>query len=582
MMCATAVHSTPSTLVRRPGLTISALNRYDPTRTLTLRNRFVSDMNRRFREVRGEIRRAVVDQDVFGLRNGDSPGENGWGVLTNVQRRAFDFPRSQDKVGAFMNWLEDLGDQRILQISAGTRQQIGEAVDQAWTNIYIEDTYKRGVQRARYEMTRAGYDVPTIAESGGWQAVMGMPMHADRLGLLYTRTFTELKGVTDAMDQQISRVLAQGLADGDHPSLLARKLNATISGKGIGELGLTDTLGRYIPAERRARMIARTEVIRAHHQASIQEYRNWQVEGVRVQAEWRTAGDEQVCPDCEAMHEEVFTLEEIQNKIPAHPNCRCFALPVEARGPAGPQAPVDPDEWNDWQDLTLEDLGEGEAPKTVKDIMEQMKIKDEKLRRAGVRGLTYDADIDAQALRRINMAGDNLGDVFARFPELKAWSQEAIEGMYTEYPNLFSLRLYSRGNIPNAGNGVLAQYSPFLKEIRVARSALVRTEHHLVFGKHNVGLDYATSLRHEYGHHVWFKKMSPKQRTEWRRYFSRSGGEYNKTLGKAVSEYGSSNVEELFAESFAAYTSPLYKAGTMPTEIETLLSRAIGARRRGL
>ncbi len=324
-MCSVAVHITP----KSKRLSLHQVNRYDPTRTLTLRNRFVSDLNKRFRELRGEIRRAIVDQDVFGLSgtNG-SPTTNGIGLTANVQRRAFSFPRSQDKVSSFMEWLEGQVNTTILEVRQ--REQIGQAIDQAWTNVYIEDTYKRGVQRARYEMKRAGYDIPSVADSGGLQAVMDIPVHADRLGLLYTRTYNELRGVTDAMDQQISRVLAQGIADGDNPMLLARKLNATISGKGIGDLGLTDTLGRYIPAERRARMIARTEVIRAHHQASIQEYRNWQVEGVRVQAEWRTAGDERVCDECDALQGEVFTLQEIEGMIPVHPQCRCFALPVPA------------------------------------------------------------------------------------------------------------------------------------------------------------------------------------------------------------------------------------------------------------
>lgn len=327
-MCSVAVHTTRSTQPRN-GISIHVANRYDPTRTLMIRNRFVTDLNKRFRSLRGAIRHAIVELDVFGLYGQqNNQAVNGTVLAANVQRRAFAFPRSQDKVAGFMEWLEQQVNETILEISR--REQIGQAIDQAWSNVYIEDTYKRGVQRARYEMGRAGYDVPTIAQSGGINAVMGMPMHADRAGLLYTRTYNELKGVTDSMDHQISRVLTQGIMDGDNPQLLARKLNATISGKGMGDLGLTDTLGRFIPAERRARMIARTEVIRAHHQASIQEYRNWQVEGVRVQAEWRTAGDERVCDECNALQGEVFTLQEIEGMIPVHPQCRCFALPVPA------------------------------------------------------------------------------------------------------------------------------------------------------------------------------------------------------------------------------------------------------------
>lgn len=76
-------------------------------------------------------------------------------------------------------------------------------------------------------------------------------------------------------------------------------------------------------------MLARTEIIRAHHVATIQEYRNWAVEGVVVQGEWRTAGDERVCVICEALEKKVFPLDEIESMIPRHPRCRCIALPVE-------------------------------------------------------------------------------------------------------------------------------------------------------------------------------------------------------------------------------------------------------------
>jgi len=136
------------------------------------------------------------------------------------------------------------------------------------------------------------------------------------------------------MDTQISRVLSQGLIDGDGPRLLARKLVATIDGTGMGELGITDTLGRYIPAKRRAEMIARTEVIRAHHLATIQEYRNWAVEGVRVKAEWKTAGltDARTCDECKELEGHVFSLDEIEKMIPKHPNCRCVALPYLVKG----------------------------------------------------------------------------------------------------------------------------------------------------------------------------------------------------------------------------------------------------------
>jgi SPP1 gp7 family putative phage head morphogenesis protein len=146
--------------------------------------------------------------------------------------------------------------------------------------------------------------------------------------LIFSRVYNELKGITAAMDQQISRVLAQGLADGDNPRLLARKLVSTINGDGVDRLGVTDTLGRFIPARRRAELLARTETIRAHHMALMQEYRNWRVEGVYVNAELVTAGDDRVCTRCSSLEGRVYTLEEAENIVPVHPLCRCTMIPV--------------------------------------------------------------------------------------------------------------------------------------------------------------------------------------------------------------------------------------------------------------
>jgi len=298
------------------------INNYDPTRTTVLRNAFVREIRRRFRGLTRVIWQAIFEDDVFGLRAG-------FYQLTSPGRQAFVFPRSADKVSAFMTWLQGQVDAGILEVRE--LAQVGVGVEGAWTNKYIYDSYKRGVMRARYELQKAGFNVPGIDQTGGIEISLSTPFHIDRLGLLYTRTFNGLQGITAAMDTQISRVLAQGIADGDGPRLLARKLISTINGTGMGDLAITDTLGRFIPAQRRAEMLARTEIIRAHHQATIQEYRNWAVEGVIVKAEWSSAGDDRACNECLDLTGTIWTLDVIEKKIPLHPSCRCCALPHKVK-----------------------------------------------------------------------------------------------------------------------------------------------------------------------------------------------------------------------------------------------------------
>jgi SPP1 gp7 family putative phage head morphogenesis protein len=294
---------------------------YDPTHTTVLRNLFANKMTKRFGTLCVAIANKIITEDCFGLNEQ---------ILTQGSGRAvFAFPRSADKVEAFMKWLQQQVDEGILSIKEF--EQIGTSIDKAWTNLYIIDSYKRGIIRARYELQKAGYkNVPSIDATGGVEMSMMIPLHMDRLGLLYTRVFTDLKGITSTMDTIISRILTQGIADGDNPRLLAKKLISSINGTNMGELGMTDSLGRFIPAARRAEMLARTEIIRAHHQATIQEYKNWGAEGVNVLAEMLTANDSRVCGICEALTlKNPYTLDEAMNLIPVHPNCRCFCLPFE-------------------------------------------------------------------------------------------------------------------------------------------------------------------------------------------------------------------------------------------------------------
>jgi SPP1 gp7 family putative phage head morphogenesis protein len=289
-------------------------NLYDPSGTTALRNAFARDMNKRFSELTAKIREGVVKNDCFGLNKDIQTLQ-----MVPPQFRQFAFMRDPEKVEAFMAWLQTQVDKGLLKVSIF--QQVGKAVEAVWTNMYILDSYKRGVIRAREELRKAGLDIPSIESSGGIDIVMGNLFHMDRVGLMFTRTFTELQGITAAMDVQISKILAQGLIDGDGPRLLARKLISTINGDGVDRLGIKDTLGRFISAQRRAEMLARTEILRSFNEAQLVEFKNWGIEGVSVLAEISTAGDDRVCFRCQPLEGKIYTLEEVSGLLPLHPNC---------------------------------------------------------------------------------------------------------------------------------------------------------------------------------------------------------------------------------------------------------------------
>jgi len=304
---------------------VNATVQGDPTHTLTLRRRFAAEASKRFKALKQVIRQSIVDNDCFGMReegsspvnqvapsNIQGPGlDEIQGKYNPIPAKRFAFTRSGDKVQGFMNWMEEQQKNGILEVTEAP--QSGQAIEKQWQNKYLRGAYQKGIARGRQELNKAGYPVQGIDEAGGMDAVFNQPFHADRVGAIYTRAFNELKGITDAMDQQISRTLAEGLAEGMGPEQMARNINDRVE-----KVGIT-----------RARTLARTETVRAHHVATIQEYENAGAEGVKVKAEWSTAGDLEVCPICAPLEGARFDLKTIRGMIPRHPNCRCVALPID-------------------------------------------------------------------------------------------------------------------------------------------------------------------------------------------------------------------------------------------------------------
>jgi SPP1 gp7 family putative phage head morphogenesis protein len=279
--------------------TIEKRKRIDPTKTTVLRTRFARAMRVRFNDLKQAIRKSIVDNDGFGLSRNKIR-------VHKVEPGSFDFTRSADKHAAFMDWLKQAQSDGILQVRRGT--PIASAASNSWMNVYIDTAYQRGIQTAAMQLRAAGGQV-----SDRWiSAAFNQPIHADRVGLIYTRNYNELTGITDAMDQKISRVLAEGLANGDGAEDLADNITSVVDGIG----------------EARAEMLARTEVIAAHAEGQLNSFAEAGVEGVNLLAEWATAGDDAVCPECQDKEGEQMSIDDARGEIPLHPNCRCAWIPV--------------------------------------------------------------------------------------------------------------------------------------------------------------------------------------------------------------------------------------------------------------
>lgn len=261
--------------------------RFDPTRTTGLRRQFLADVRRRFKRLKALIWEAIVTEDGFGLK---------------TQARRFAFPRSDQKIDAFMDWLREQQDAEILSITRGRR--LGGT--ERWSDVYIESAYQSGLARATGALDAAGLKPDPV------DVAFFKPIHADRSALAFTRTFSELQGITAAMDQEISRALALGLAEGQSMTRIALDIQDRVDAIGLS----------------RAERLARTETIRAHAEATLNTFADAGLDEVTAEVEFLTAGDDRVCPQCEALSGRIFSIDEARNIIPVHPNCRCAWAPV--------------------------------------------------------------------------------------------------------------------------------------------------------------------------------------------------------------------------------------------------------------
>ena len=272
---------------------------FDPTRTTLLRRKHLIDIRARMNRLKKWIQRWLVTDDMLGL--GDKPR------LTFNVVREFEFATSEQKLAAFRRHFEN-------QINAGLLEVTNTG--QPWTEQYVSSAYRKGQERAYFDVkkgTRAER-LPFYAGSKTdfLRSSFFAPEAVSKVALLASRSFEELRGISAATSQQINRILADGLINGQGPATIAREMTKQI-----------DTI-----TSRRALTLARTEIIHAHAEGQLDSFERLGIETVSPQVEWLTAGDERVCVECDEFSGDVFTIDEARGMIPWHPNCRCAWTPV--------------------------------------------------------------------------------------------------------------------------------------------------------------------------------------------------------------------------------------------------------------
>lgn len=280
--------------------------RNDPTKTLEIRQNFLQDIRGRFRRVSGVVRRTVgYENDAFGLAQNkiDAP-------------EAYDFPTDRGKIQAFIEDLKEWINGEILEPANFAELREGRH----WTSEYVRSSYLVARNVAIGRLMQEGVSVENLPNNELLQTRTSIKTLRD----LYTRTYENLKDITDDMAGVIREELTKGFAQGENPKKIARRLSDEIK-----------TMQRT-----RAETLARTETINAATNGTFDEYEKAGVDVVS-HGEWQTAMDNDVCAFCRRLSGEQFTISEFRANhpvrfrgqlyrlnFPAHPNGRCVPTPV--------------------------------------------------------------------------------------------------------------------------------------------------------------------------------------------------------------------------------------------------------------
>lgn len=325
--------------------------RIDPTRSATLRRKFQTDLRKRFKLLKKAIIDLVDTEDAFGIKPKKVSPFIDQGVPTSNQR--FAAKRSDEQIKLFRAFV--LG-----QFGSLVLDDDQEESDELFLRKFAEEGYKKGSARAfddtRKPRTDENFDFFQGTKEEFLRQSVGSPVATERLRVLTSRVFTDLKGVGQAMSTQMGRVLADGLARGDGAKVIARELSKRM---GVGL--------------RRAETISRTEIVRAHAEGQLDSLERMGVTEVGVAVEWSTANDDRVCPLCRPMEGVVFTIKESRGLIPRHSSCRCAWIPANVGEDTTGQKRT-----KSQKQLAIDKSIKAEAPKGTS-LEEQKKVSRSKL-----------------------------------------------------------------------------------------------------------------------------------------------------------------------------------------------------------
>jgi len=286
----------------------------DPTRTKILRRAYERKLKSKYNQLMRKLRKLIVEEDSFGLT---TKSLTSFVSSATIQVRNLDTIWSGITANEDWQFLED--DEKLKEFETWLEAETGLTViseDDRYWEEFVEEGYRRGAGRA-FQDAHPIMEFLEGAERfiGGKNQFMSSTLNAPesirKVKLLAASNLELIKGANQAMQNRIKQDLVTGLVQGDNPRVIARRMSKSVD-----------------ISKKRARLIAQTEIIKAHAEGQLDAMEHMGIEDITAAVEHNTAGDNRVCPQCKPLDGVVLKVKNAHGIIPVHPGCRCGWAPA--------------------------------------------------------------------------------------------------------------------------------------------------------------------------------------------------------------------------------------------------------------
>lgn len=259
--------------------------RFDPSRTITLRRAFAAEASRWAKTASNHVLGALLAPDWAGNTKRE--------MITEIRRRV----RESNRV---IN-----GDSRKFN-------------SKRWFEDYIDRAYDKGAERAFFEGRKYVVDESEEEKLGAKRFFLKevRRQYRESIDLLKDKAKSDLDGINEHLMATVTREVTELVRTGASTKAIRQAITAIYNQAIV----------------KRFRAFTAVSVVGAHAEAQLDAWEHLGQKLVGLKAEWRTAGDKRVCPQCKKMEGRVFTIKKARGMIPLHIACRCAWLLIRKKG----------------------------------------------------------------------------------------------------------------------------------------------------------------------------------------------------------------------------------------------------------